>query len=403
MERRPLVILGSGPAGSASALFLQKHDPHLAAEALVLDRAVHPRPKVCAGGLIPHTLDCLQELDLPLSVPNAVVHRARVDVPGRTVDHEDREMCRVIRRDEFDHLLARTVRDRGTELREGETVLDLRRENGGVRIETDRTTYHARLVIGADGSGSRVRRALVPGGRQCVGKAVLMDIPVSEIDWDGWAAERYDFRFNAVPDGLPGYFWAFPCEIDGVPHVNIGVYSVEAENHGRLLNRVLEEECRRLGARPRPRKSFPIRWYGKGVKIAAPHVLLAGDAAGVDALMGEGISYCFEYGRRAASAAASALARGNYDGEPYEASVRDSWFGKKLRRLELGARLFYGPASPLFFGIASRSQRAREIGLRWYNGVDGWDRRRGWHALAAMATGRLDIGRPTGNALHREP
>jgi len=369
----------------------------LAREVIVLEKARHPRPKVCAGGLIPHTLDCLRELGVALAVPNAVVHRARVDVPGRTILHEDRDMCRVVRRDEFDLSLVAACQARDIEVREREKVVHLERDAQGVRVETERGTYHARVLIGADGSGSVVRRQLVPGGRDCVGKAVMCDVPVAGIDWSGFHRERYDFRFTAVPRGLRGYAWAFPCVVGGEPHVNVGVYDVEAYGTGAMLHALLQEELGRLRAPAVPVKSFPIRWYGRGVRIAAPHVLLAGDAAGCDALMGEGISYAFEYGRRAATAAAHALAHGSFDLRAYERDVARSWMGKKLRRLELGTRLFYGRTWRLWFGFAARSPRAQEIGLRWYNGIDGWDRRSGWAALHAWWRG--DVGKQAAEQL----
>jgi flavin-dependent dehydrogenase len=192
-----------------------------------------------------------------------------------------------------------------------------------------------------------------------------------------------------VRHGLRGYAWMFPCLIDGAPHANVGVYSVEAAGAGRELSRLLAEQVGRLGAPPGPVKSFPIRWYGRGTRIAAPHVLLAGDAAGVDSLMGEGISFAFEYGRRAAAAAARALAASEFTCSDYEASVAASWMGKKLRRLELGTRLFYGRSWRLWFAVAAHSRQAQAIGIRWYNGVDGWDQRSGWEALRAWWRGSL--------------
>jgi flavin-dependent dehydrogenase len=394
MEHRPLVIVGSGPAGTASALFLQTLDPQLAGEALIIEKAHHPRPKVCAGGLIPHTLECLRELDVTLSVPNVAVHRARVDIPGRSVSYADRELCRVVRRDEFDASLVHACRQRGVEVREDEKVVDLRRENAGVRIETERGSYHTPIVIGADGSGSFARRRLLGNGPECVGKAVMCDVPIAHLDWSGYVQGCYDFSFVPVRDGLRGYLWVFPCLINGVPHANIGAYSVDAEGSGARLAKLLRERVAALGGTAVPMKSFPIRRYAPGAPLAAPHVMLAGDAAGVDPLMGEGISFAFEYGRRAAAAAAHALRVSDFEFAEYGPSVAQSWMGKKLRRLDMGSRLFYGRLWWLWFGIAAHSRGAQEIGIRWYNGVDGWDQRSGWDAVRAWARGELRPATP---------
>jgi flavin-dependent dehydrogenase len=389
MERRPLVIIGSGPAGSASALFLYAQDPALAREAVILEKARHPRPKVCGGGLIPQVLRCLEELGVPLSVPNVAVHRAAVEVPGRTVTYEGEELCRVVRRDEFDHLLVIACRQRGVEVREGEKVVDLKRESHGIRIETESGSYHADAVVGADGSGSLVRRRLFPRAPECVGKAVMCDVPLAQADWSGFQAARYEFNFRSVLDGLRGYAWAFPCLIGGVPHVNVGVYSVDAAGSGPLLHRILREELTRVGAPALPVKAFPVRWYARRVPLAAPRVMLAGDAAGVDPLMGEGISFCFEYGRCAAAEIARGFATSDFAFGSYARSVDGSWVGRKLRRLGLGVRLFYGPTWRLWFAIAANSRTAQEIGIRWYNGVDGWDQRSGWEALRAWWPGDI--------------
>ena len=162
MIDRTIVIVGSGPAGTSTALHLLKYDPTLAREIVLIDKAVHPRDKICAGGLIPHTLDCLRELNVPLSVPHVQVNRAYVRVPpGRDVFCEDGGMCSVIRRDEFDFSLVQAARERGAAVRESEKVLELRREGDSVLVVTDRETFRARVVVGADGSGSRVRRQLI--------------------------------------------------------------------------------------------------------------------------------------------------------------------------------------------------------------------------------------------------
>ena len=43
--------------------------------------------------------------------------------------------------------------------------------------------------------------------------------------------------------------------------------------------------------------------------------------------------------------------------------------GRKLRRLAMFARLFYGPTSPIWFFLMRLSGRVQAIGLNWYNGA----------------------------------
>jgi len=103
--------------------------------------------------------------------------------------------------------------------------------------------------------------------------------------------------------------------------------------------------------------------------------------------MGEGISYAFEYARLAAGEIARAFATGSFDFTPYGAAVARSWFGRKLRRLGTVGKLFYGRGARLGFALAGHSPRLQDVGIRWYNGVDGWDRISGWSAFARLFSG----------------
>jgi flavin-dependent dehydrogenase len=220
----------------------------------------------------------------------------------------------------------------------------------------------------------------------------MCDVPVAETCWDGFAQQRYDFNFLPVSQGLKGYLWAFPCLIAGVPHVNIGIYSLgDTQLTNADLRRLLADEIALLSTAeaqspiPNPRfRAFPICGYHPKRALAAPHVVLAGDAAGAEPLMGEGISFALEYGKFAAQQILPALDRKRFDFADYTHTLAQSGMGKKLSRLSFTTKMFYGPTGPFWFALAARSRRLQSVGLKWYNGVDGWHQRSGWDAVRAV-------------------
>ncbi len=74
-------------------------------------------------------------------------------------------LCTVIRRDRFDARLARAAQEAGLEIIDQCRVWEVEQSAGSVRVRTDRATFEAPVLVGADGSGSRVR-ASVFGTRQ---------------------------------------------------------------------------------------------------------------------------------------------------------------------------------------------------------------------------------------------
>ncbi len=384
MQRWEAIIVGAGPAGAAAALALAAHDPALAAGTLLLEKGRHPRDKVCAGGVIPKARAVMAALGVPLDVPQARVDGARVTLPGASVAIRDTDVCRVVRRRDLDARLAWAARDRGIALREDARVREVTRHAGGVRVDTDRESHWAPVVIGADGSGSLVRRRLVSTDAGRVGRGVMCDVPVAGTAWDGHAARLYDFDFRSIARGVRGYAWAFPCWLDGVPHVNVGVYGLPPIS-GVRLQEELARAVADVGGTPRRWQAFPIRTAVRGAPVAAPGALLVGDAAGCDPLMGEGISYALEYGLLAAAAVAAGRRERNDPAAHYTRAVRGGGLGRKLARLEWAAGRFYGPHWPRWFRLARISGRAQRLGLAWYNGVDGWDARGRWALLWALA------------------
>ena len=385
-ECRTVVVVGSGPAGAATALSLLQREPGLAGDVVLLERARHPRDKTCAGGLIPKTLSILEQLAVPFAVPNVRVDEAAVWVPGARVTVPGHDLCRVVRRCDFDAALAWAARDRGALLREDVTVRALHREGDGIRVDTDRGSYRAQVVVGADGSGSLVRRRLLPAATAEIARARMADVPVTAAAWDGHARRRYEFDFRERGRGMRGYAWAFPCLVAGRPYANVGAYALPPVD-GEALERALARQMARVGASTTGRQAFPIHAWTPGRPLAAPHVLLVGDAAGVDPLLGEGISYALEFGIAAAAAIVEARRTGDWSFAGWTGEIASGPLGRKLTRLRQAAAAFYGPLGPVCFRAARASGRAQRLALDWYNGVAPWEGQGPVAALRALVRG----------------
>lgn len=380
-----VLIVGAGPAGMATALYLLRARPDLAGSVVALEKARHPRFKVCAGGLIPKTMLALKELGLELAVPAVEVlsGRARTEV-GEVEFTGGEVLCTIIRRDQFDARLAAAARGAGLTLVESCHAVGVSRHDGRARVMTEQGEFEAEVVVGADGSGSRIRSGIFGPDKQSVGRALMTDVPVDAAAAEEFSGKLYRFDFTCVGAGIRGYSWCFPCLIDGRPHLNVGIYDqcpLKPVRPGGFKRR-LQEQLRQafaelplgaLGTVAGSFKAFPIRWYNAADRFAAANVILAGDAAGVDPLMGEGISYAFEHGKLAAAALARYLDGDSGALQRYDAALRRAAVGRKLAKLCFAARHFYGPRHRLFFRLAMVSRKAQAIGMDWYNGAGRFD------------------------------
>lgn len=339
--------MGAGPAGLSTALHLAKYAPELAARTLILEKARHPRHKLCGGGLLPDAEVILASLGLdPGEVPHTDVDWAHFNFNARGLtlrpEKHGAYAFRTIRRNEFDAWLAGKARARGCRIIEQTTVRQVTVNQNGVCLDTDRGRYQASVVVGADGAGSVVRRALPPPRRMHVARLLEVVTPA------GASIHRQEdayFDFMVVPQGISGYVWDFPALQAGKPVRIRGIYdsNVISPRVGISLRAGLAAECQLhdLELEDCHLAGAPLRWFEPKSRFAAPHLLLVGDAAGVDALLGEGISIALGYGALAARAIQDAFSRSDFSFTGYKQEIMRSELGKALRRRTWFARLNY--------------------------------------------------------------
>lgn len=330
----PLIIVGAGPGGCASALKLAQ----MGIACTLVDKATFPRDKVCGDAVSGKALTLLRRIDPNIAqrleekksmhtriwgirfvAPNGIT----TDVPFRP-DYNplsDPVQGMVCRRLDFDNFLVEEVRKQKLiEFVEGCNVEEIIPTKVGFSLSANKGSWQREtpLLIVANGANSKFARHYAgltkdPGHFAAAVRAYYRN--VKGLHPDGFIELHF---LKAI---TPGYFWIFPLP-NGFANVGLGMrsdfvskkcYNLNQElnalltSHPSLKHRFADAElCGTV-------KGYPLPLGSKKQPVSGNNYMLVGDAAHlIDPLSGEGIGNAIYSGFIAAEQAAKCLEKQNF-------------------------------------------------------------------------------------------
>ena len=352
-----IVIIGAGPGGCATSLFLAKYKiPHT-----IIDKAVFPRDKVCGDALSGKTVYVFNQLD-PTIVPAFDQQKEQfieswgvkfvapngkaIDIPFKQdMSKEKYPPGFISKRIDFDNeLFNRLDRNYATVL-DGTEVTEITRNNDllDVTIVKNNSTQilkNIKLVVGAEGDRSVVSKKLSPNKKEndhyCAGIRAYYE------GVEGMHPQNF-IELHFLPEMLPGYFWIFPLP-NGMANIGAGMLSSEVSK--RKVNLKADmlkaiENSPAISARFKNAKlQGKIQGWGlplgsKKRPVSGEGFLLVGDAGSlIDPFTGEGIGNALYSGMMAATQIAEAVKQNRFDAA-FLKQYDDAFYARQWDELKL--------------------------------------------------------------------
>jgi geranylgeranyl reductase family protein len=315
-----VIVVGSGPAGSATAHYLAI----AGYDVILIDRCKFPRDKICGDFVSPVAQNELAQLGITRTLEfksanqitkasvylddNKIVSRVIPKVQGLP------RYGRVVPRFVLDKLLLDSACRGGAVFLESLRAVSMRVKHRSVELDVEgpdgKRTLRTRLLIGADGSNSTIARIVRGQPPSSADRIIAIRGYFKDVEGP---SNQADLHFNK--ESFPGYCWLFPT---GKKEANVGVGVVldtipSGNRLKELLNHLISNNAE-LSKRLKNAKllgqigGWPLTTYNPNQLLVDNRVMLVGDAAGlVNPLNGEGIQYALLSGRWASEVAISSL------------------------------------------------------------------------------------------------
>ncbi len=324
MIEATVVIVGGGPGGSACAWQLGRRG----IDSVVLESAVFPRTKLCAGWITPEVVRSLA-MDVE-SYPCGLLRldKLHLEYFARTspwqVDMRSDQYS--IRRYEFDHWLLKRCGARVF----NQLVRSIERDGASFVVDG---TFRGTFLVGAGGTHCPVFRTLF---KQANPRSREYQVAALEEEFE-YPSARHDCRLWFGENGLVGYAWYVPKE-GGWINVGLGGFSrylslaeVGLHEHWEALVRKLGRLGLVEGHTYAPKgHTYYLREREEVCQLGNAYIV--GDAAGLATLdLAEGIGPAIQSGLNAADSIATGRPY-SLDGVPKYSLIGRGWLERGLTR-----------------------------------------------------------------------
>ena len=328
------MIVGGGPAGISTWLHLHKYAPDIAEKTLLIEKAKYPRDKLCGGGVGGWSGHILKRLGADLDIPSIYVSNVEFLYRGEKYNLTQPNSFQMVQRIDFDHAFAKFALQKGLVIKENEAFINFLRKDDKIIVKTDKETYELKVLIGADGALSKIRKNMNLQNKTHLSPTIEIFSAANPKYDKEFEEKKISIDLNPIDQGIQGYIWHVPSIKKDIPTIGHGIVDLNViprENKPSLKD-VFETKLqqRNLDIKKFKLQSHPIPWPDPEYNFSQPNVLLVGDAAGVEPAFGGGIHFALSYGEVAAKTIIEAYNSNNFAFDNYRYNIKNHYMGKSL-------------------------------------------------------------------------
>ena len=309
-----VLIIGAGPSGSNAAISYKNLNPNL--KVGLIDKSIFPRDKSCGDAIGPGVISALKRFNNqhildnePQVVSTTLYGPENIGIQNYIPEVKNKEdsIVYVIPRIDLDNRILNLAKGLDVDVFEGYSFVSFEKDSDNklvveIKNGDNITKLGAKILVGADGANSRVRKQLNVNTNSDWHKAIAIRAYIDSPNYLEIFKER-TLMFEINVSAEKGYAWAFPSK-GNLLNIGIGVPLNIFKKEKLDINVLLQDFITQLTNRGvvveniRDEKSYLLPFASSRPKFKNDiNVALIGDASSmINPMSGEGIFYGMEAG-----------------------------------------------------------------------------------------------------------